>query len=504
MLRPFGSPNRRISCILSLLLVVVAARPAFSADDRFDPVRQRIERAIADTNLPSIAVAVAHEGKIVWEEGFGWADRENRVPASEHTLYSLASISKPITATGLMILVERGVIDLDKPIDDYLGEAKLRARVGDAAEATVRRVANHTAGLPLHYQFFYENESYRPPTRDETIRRYANLVSAPGERYQYSNLGFGLLDYVIERAAEQPYADFMRKEVFLPLDMTHTSVDVGPGLEPHQAIRYTPEGKRIPFYEFDHPGASAVYSSAHDLVRFAMFHLKEHLGDQKAILSDAAIDQMQQETVSSPGGGYGIGWGTFKNKRGYDCVQHTGGMPGVSTVCRLVPGERLAVVALANSRSGLPFRLADMITDIMLPEQERSENNGKPESDDEATSDAPFAPSAELIGTWQGELVTHRGDAPLRLVVKDSGDVHVRVGRQLWTLLNDVSFRDGYLRGRFASEIDYEDHRGRDYLVHLELKLSDATLSGPAVTHTQPDAWGSSAVTHWVQLERKQ
>ncbi len=121
-------------------------------------------------------MAVAHEGEIIWEEGFGWADRENRTPASEHTLYSLASISKPITATGLMLLVERGKVDLDKPIDDYLGEAKLRARVGDASEATVRRVANHTSGLPLHYQFFYEDEVVPAPP----ARRNDPAVCQPG------------------------------------------------------------------------------------------------------------------------------------------------------------------------------------------------------------------------------------------------------------------------------------------------------------------------------------
>jgi CubicO group peptidase (beta-lactamase class C family) len=103
-------------------------------------------------------------------------------------------------------------------------------------------------------------------------------VTAPGERFQYSNLGYGVLDYVVERAAGKKFADAMREEVFLPLGMTHTSIDVAPGLEPHQAIRYTPEGRRIPFYDFDHPGASAVFASAHDLARFAMFHMKEHLG----------------------------------------------------------------------------------------------------------------------------------------------------------------------------------------------------------------------------------
>ena len=157
-------------------LVIVASA---SGEDQFENTRARIKKALVEQNIPSIAVAVAQNGKVIWEEGFGCADRENGVPANEHTLYSLASISKPITATGLMVLKERKKIDLDKPINDYLGESKLRARVGDAAGATVRRVANHTSGLPLHYQFFYADESFHPPGRDETIRSFGYLSTAP-------------------------------------------------------------------------------------------------------------------------------------------------------------------------------------------------------------------------------------------------------------------------------------------------------------------------------------
>src|SRR5579862_5071250 len=196
--------------------------PVFA--DQFDTVRDFIRRHMTETAAPSIAVAVARDGRIVWEEGFGWADRENRIAANEHTMYSLASISKPITATGLMVLVEQKRIDLDRPVNQYLGNAKLRARVGNADDATVRRVANHTSGLPLHYQFFYADEPFRPPSMDETVLRYGNLVTIPGEKWEYSNLGFGILDYVISRVSEEPYDDYMRRSVFLKLGLTHTSV----------------------------------------------------------------------------------------------------------------------------------------------------------------------------------------------------------------------------------------------------------------------------------------
>ena len=479
------------------------------ADDQFEPVRARIAKALVDHNIPSISVAVVREGQIVWEQGFGWADRENRVLASEHTMYSIASISKPITATGLMVLKQRKLIELDKPINDYLGEAKLRARVGDAAEATVRRVANHTSGLPLHYQFFYADESYRPPVFDETIRRYGNLVTVPGERFQYSNLGYGVLDDIIARVGGKKFGDFMREEVFLPLGMTQTSIDVGSGLELHQAIRYTSDGKRIPFYEFDHPGASAVYASAHDLARFAMFHMKEHLGDQKAILDDSTIEEMQVPTSGASGrGGYGIGWGSGE-MRGHRMVSHTGGMPGVATMCGFFPAERVAIVVLTNTSSPMTQRITEMISAIVLPEQKEKDNNKDKEpkaatapSNDSAPS-GNFVPSAELIGRWNGHVTTPKGDTPLVLVIKDSGDVHVRLENQLETLLNGPSFQGGFLRGRFISELPTDDTRRQPYQIHLELKLREQILNGSATAITAPNVRGAFAITHWVELKRE-
>jgi CubicO group peptidase (beta-lactamase class C family) len=488
--------------IAAALLVAQGTR----ADDDFAPVKQRIGKAIHDSNVPAISVAVVRDGKIVWEEGFGWADRENRVPASEHTLYSVASVSKPITATGLMVLVERKQIDLDRPVNDYLGSAKLVARVGDAAGATVRRVANHSSGLPLHYQFFYADQSYHPPSREETIRRYGNLITAPGERWHYSNLGYGVLDHVIERVGEKKFADFMREEVFLPLGMTHTSIDVGAGLEPHQAIRYTAEGERIPFYEFDHPGASAVYASAHDLSQFAMFHMKLHLPDQRAILSDSAIDEMQQPTATTPtGSGYGVGWGTSDSRRGYHTVEHSGGMPGVATLCSFVPSERVAVVVLSNSSTLLVGYLADMIYKIVLPEAKERGAQNKPKSEPKATG--KFTPDSRLVGSWKGKLVTYKREFPLLLSIREDGDVHLKLADQLETLLSAPSFQDGFLRGRFVGDISLEDTRGNRYQVGLELKLREendrAVLNGGATAFSVHEGRGSSAVTQWVELERE-
>src|SRR5579872_1053556 len=209
----------------------------------FHQAREHIQRGMVERSIPSLTIAVVQGNAVLWEEGFGWADRECRIAATPHTLYSMASISKPITATALMILKERGLLDLDHPINDYLGDSKLRAWVGNAEDATVRRVANHTSGLPMHYQFFYQDEPHQPPPVGETIRRYGNLVTVPGERFQYSNLGYGLLSEVIARLSGKSYADFLREELFLPLGMLRSSVNIGPGLERFQAQRYGSDGR---------------------------------------------------------------------------------------------------------------------------------------------------------------------------------------------------------------------------------------------------------------------
>ncbi|MGQ0715631.1 MAG: serine hydrolase domain-containing protein, partial [Gemmatimonadaceae bacterium] len=339
-----------------------APRAGRDVTARFDSVRAFIRRTMEENAVPSIAVAVARNGEIIWEEGFGWADLEGKVAATPHTMYSLASISKPITATAIMTLVERGTVELDQPVNHYLGTGKLTGLAGDARGATVRRVMSHTAGLPLHYQFFYQTGGYARPSMDETIGRYGILAITPGEVFEYSNLGYGVLDHVIARMSGQSYAEYMRAAVFRPLGMTRTSVDIDAGLGPYAAQRYDSKQRPIPFYTFDHPGGSAVYASAHDLVRFGIFHLKHRLRDQRRILADSTIDVMQRvHTPDTTDFGYGLGWGLTKDENSYRVVSHSGGMPGVSTVLKLYPSENVAIVALANKNGPAPFRIAEEI-----------------------------------------------------------------------------------------------------------------------------------------------
>ncbi|WP_293861557.1 serine hydrolase domain-containing protein [Steroidobacter sp.] len=477
--------------------VVAACWPLSAvAADEWDDMRAYIRAGLTEQSVPSIAVAVAKDGKILWEQGFGWADRERRIVATEHTPYSLASISKPLTTTALMTLVQAGKIDLDRPINDYLGDAKLVARVGDAGDATVRRVANHTSGLPLHVQFFYADEPYARPSPEETILRYGNLVTRPGETYEYSNLGFGVLDHLIERVSGESYAQFMRSRVFMPLGMTRSSVDIGPGLAAFAATRYDATGAPLPFYDFDHPGASAVFASAHDLVRYGMFHLKAHLRDQQGILSDASIDEMHRRTSGTEDEGYAIGFQTAR-RNGYRVVGHTGSMGGVNTQMQLFPDQQLAIVVLSNGRSSLPKTTFEQLAHKPLP--------GWPRPANQAVQPQPaFTAVPELTGTWKGTLHTYTRDQPVAMTFQPGGDIHVRIGEQLTTLVNSARFKDGVLNGVFAARIGTPDTERYDYTVLLSLRLRGQVLNGSATAVSVRDkARTHAALAHWLELSKQ-
>jgi CubicO group peptidase (beta-lactamase class C family) len=350
---------RSLALLLAALVVLLAPAPA-RADARFERVSSAIRQLVDDRQLPSVVVAVAKDGQILWEEGFGWADHAARLPATPHTPYSLASISKPITATAIMQLVESGHLRLDRPANDYLGDARIGGR--HAERATVRRLLSHMGGLPMFYRPFLRD----PLTMDEVIERFARISSPPGRKYVYSNLGYGVLERIIERVTGVSYEEYLRREVFQPLQLPSASV-------PHVATalaaqRYDGLDRPLPFYTLGHRGASSVYASAHDLVKFGIAHLELRRSPVPAILTRKSVREMQRiHTPASSTEGYGLGWQIEETRGGLRRVSHTGGMPGVTTVLNLYPSERVVVVVLTNKRDPGLVRLAQQVAAAAMP-----------------------------------------------------------------------------------------------------------------------------------------
>jgi CubicO group peptidase (beta-lactamase class C family) len=488
---------------LALTLLVPGSRsaadetknPSHSAASNFPSVRELIRTRMVNESIPSVAVALAKDGKILWEEGFGWADRERRIPADPHTLYALASVTKPITATALMILRERGRLDLDRPVNEYLRGSRLVSPAWDPSQATVRRVATHTAGLATH------DEPDRRLSLDETIARYGVIVRPPGERFDYSNLGYKILGGVIAHVSAKTYADFLRSEVFLPLGMTRGSVGVGPGLGAYTAAHYGGGGgarvggneiKPTSTYVIAIPGSHGIYCSAHDLLQFALFHLKADLPSQKAILPHGAIDAMQNPTATVDADHrYGLGWWVKENHFGYRVVFVHGGNSSASASLVLVPSERIAVTVLSNTGTGATGAICDQILSALLPrfQESRSKSANDPKRANPKNTTLP----ATLPGSWTGIVRTCEADIPFTISVAETGDIRAKLGSELGTILHLRRVEGQTLFARMLGDVENEDRGRSNHELDFELTLRGEVLNG-AVT--------ASHLSYWVELKR--
>jgi CubicO group peptidase (beta-lactamase class C family) len=351
----------KLLVILTALCAVGAAR----AQDQYSEIRTDIEREIAAGRATGVAVALTQEGKIIWEEGFGWADKERGRRVTAHTAFSLASVTKPFTTTTLMTLVAAGKLSLDARANDYLGRAKIRAGVGNPDSVTVRALASHSSGLPGTFQIFPAGGPLQQPTMDEVIRTYGVLVTPPGERFGYSNVGMGIVAHIASRNSGLEFGTLIRQQVLDPLGLADSFFDTELARRGEMAQRYDRDGKAFPFYVTSTPGTGELYASAHDVARFAMFHLRDHLPDQKKILNDAQIDELHRPVIHvREDRSHGVGWMLGRAFDGTPVVYHTGNQAGVVTVMMLLPSRDIACVVLSNHDDA--HDLVDRIRDATI------------------------------------------------------------------------------------------------------------------------------------------
>ena len=469
-----------------LVLLVERWEDLTSDGPSYPGLRRTIAQYAIDLQLPSITVAAARDGNIVWEESFGWADVERQVKATPHTMYALASTSKVFTATGLMVLVERGQIDLDRPVGDYLDDPGLRAFEGDLSDVTLRRIFTHTSGLPRYWSHHYESELGQRPSVRELVRRYGMLVSPPGERYIYSNVGIGLARLIIEEISGQDYEGFMQSEVFEPLGLMQTAILKAPYEAEGIAQKYI-GGEKLPFYDMGFHAAGSVWASAHDLVSFGMFHLKDHLPHQKPIFGDETIDAMFQSVDPRlPHHNFHLPWIEYRH-RGFKVMEFGGHVMGGKVSFRLVPSEDIAVVVMSNGEEADTQKISNWILNRLLPGFSRMGILTQIASSvwrvGSGTSDGRSA----FEGRWDGQIITYEGSVPIRLTINKNGEARLdcadtrgMIGRRNRSAPLGTSRIAGNAFGAtFPARLPTLDASRADYDVVFDLRLHGDKLSGP-------------------------
>jgi CubicO group peptidase (beta-lactamase class C family) len=482
--------NRRMRLFraLSLLFLPVCAYSQTTNIQKvdFSALRQEIQSRVTAKDVPGISVAVAQGGHIIWEEGFGWADVENKKPATESVPFYTASITKSFTATAIMQLKENGKLQLDKPVNEYLGQAKLHSPKWNAQDATVRRVMSHTGGLTTFTHWCHPSAS--DCRIDQDIARYGVLVWPPGQVFDYSNLGYGVLGDVISRTSGQRFDIYLRDHIFQPLGMHFCGLNVSSAAERYDQNTHVRSAPKIT----SHPGASGLYCSAHDLVLFGMSSLAGDRSTRAVIDSQDLAELQRAEPVT--GGQYSLGW-WLRNQSGYQLVSAQGGTTDAYASLTLVPKKNVAVVVLANSYSQFVSDLSDKILSLVIPEFSSSATTAAP-----PTTSLPASPPAALIGKWSGQTATYKTPLNVTLDIRADGTAVGQIGLQSSTV-RDVSIRPAHFYGQMSGVPDLIDAPGNQYIIELDLALYDGELIGAATAGPLPGRDGNQ-FPHWAKLTR--
>ncbi len=347
------------------LQYAVAPAPPHAA--LLEQVRDSIEALMRRYGVPGLSAAIGVSGELLWAEGFGYADVENRVPMLPQTKLRVASVSKSLTSAALGLLVEQGKLDLDAPVQRYVPSfPKKRWPI------TTRQLAGHLAGI-RHYrdQEFYSTRHYDSVVEALEVFKEDTLLFQPGTRYAYSSYGWNLISAVIEGAAGIPFLQFMRRYVFAPLKMHDTVAEHVDSLIMHRARFYVYRDSLLmnaPYVDNSVKWAGGGFlSTAPDLVRFGNGLLTGRLLRPETL----HLLFTSQRTTDGKETGYGLGW-RVGEQRGRHVVWHTGGAVGGSSVLVLLPEEQVVVALIANLQgvrlAPLGFWIADRVAEHMAAE----------------------------------------------------------------------------------------------------------------------------------------
>jgi CubicO group peptidase (beta-lactamase class C family) len=299
------------------------------------------------------SVLVSKAGKVIYKKSLGLLDHANKEPLSDTSMFQLASVSKVITATAVLMLHERGLIDIHQPLTTYFPDFPYTG-------VTVQELLTHRSGLP-NYLYCLNSEICRPDYRMSNEDMYAYLVKKkappyykPGKRFNYSNTNYALLALLIEKVTGKTYQDFVREELFLPLGMKHSATirDIDPAKQ-NITRAYDNRWRLVGCDASDYVlGDKSVYSTTYDLYLFS-----EALYNNRIISAETqklAYTAFSKEKRSS---NYGYGWRlkNFKDPRKME-VYHNGWWHGYRTSFHRRLNDTLTVIILSNKLNSLAYQ----------------------------------------------------------------------------------------------------------------------------------------------------
>lgn len=388
----------------------VRAETEATGNGLVDGIDRHVQRVMQKRHIPGVSVAVVQDGKVILAKGYGLANVELNVPATENTVYQLASITKTFTATAILLLVQDGKVALDDKITERLSDLPAAWD-----KVTVRHLLSHTSGIKSYTSV---KDFHKNPRKDYTHREILDLVVkeplefAPGEKWNYSNTGYFLLGMLIEKVADKPYGEFMAERIFKPLDMTQTRVNELQAIIPNRAQGYHWDGKTLRNGDYVSPtqpfAAGMLVSNVNDLLKWDAA-LRNH-----ALLDSEQLERMWTPARLNQGSetGYGFGW-EVAQVNGHRMLAHGGGIPGFSTRLSRFVDDKLTVIVLTNADGGHAGTLARDIAGQLMPALAVKPEEPIADRDESTTERLRGVIEGALKGELNAELFTNASQKTL-------------------------------------------------------------------------------------------
>ncbi|MDY0281960.1 MAG: serine hydrolase domain-containing protein [Salinivirgaceae bacterium] len=308
-------------------------------------------------DVTGLSIALVYDQKVVWSEGFGYADKVGNVPATPETVYRVGSISKLFTATAVMQLAEQGIIDIDKPLQSYLPEFSIKSRFTDTGPITPRSIMTHHSGLPSELLKGMWNKSPEPFENEVKLLRDEYAAYPPNYVYSYSNVGVTILGHALEKVSGHDFSTHLTISLLQPLGMAHSKFDPAPdhSLLAAKAYRKGAEADELPLRVVP---AGGLNSTVLDLSRFMkMVFAGGRVGERQIIKTETLAEMLHPQNADVPLDldlRIGLGWflGSLSGidvKKTGPVAQHDGGTLYHRSQMIVLPEQKLGVVVLSNS-----------------------------------------------------------------------------------------------------------------------------------------------------------
>ena len=382
---------------LVLCLVLAPAIQSFAQDAILTKVDDYIKAEMQKQKIPGVSLAVVKDGKPIIVKGYGFANLEHQVVVKPETIFQSGSVGKQFTAAAVMMLVEDGKIGLDEKIGKYLGEVP-----ESWSNITVRHLLSHTGGMTDYPQDFDFRRDY---TEDEILKRAKEIPVAfkPGEKWQYSNLGYVTLGIIISKITGKFYGEFFKERIFRPLGMTTARIINEADVIPDRAAGYRLVNGEVKNQDWVSPTINTPADGSMYLTALDMIKWDEALTTGK-LLRKTSFDEMWTpiKLIGGKPHPYGFGW-ALRSVNGKRVIEHGGAWQGFKAHIARFPDNRLTVIVFANLIQTNQGRLAHGVASIIDPELKP---RPIPDPDPAFTAKTRELFQAVLAGTHDAERFT--------------------------------------------------------------------------------------------------